>query len=93
MGTDGYRHMTRSCPSLQAELLSVIASNGTAGGADMRGALLMQHAGAPGAPGGHHGGGAAAAAGAAGLQRGVARLREAVHDAFGDDRRVRPRRE
>ncbi len=25
MNTDGYRHMTRSCPALQAELLSVIA--------------------------------------------------------------------
>lgn len=25
MQTEGYRHMTRSCPSLQAELLQVIA--------------------------------------------------------------------
>ena len=88
MGTDGYRHMTRSCPSLQAELLSVIASNGTAGAGDTRGALVMQHA-AAGPPGGHHGGGANAAA----VQRGVARLREAVHDAFADDRRVRARRD
>jgi hypothetical protein len=30
MQTDGYRHMTRSCPSLQAELLQVIASTGAA---------------------------------------------------------------
>ena len=28
MATDGYRHMTRSCPSLQAELLAVIANQG-----------------------------------------------------------------
>jgi speckle-type POZ protein len=27
MTTDGYRHMTRSCPALQAELLQVIATN------------------------------------------------------------------
>jgi hypothetical protein len=33
MQTDGYRHMTRSCPSLQAELLQVIASTGPAGAA------------------------------------------------------------
>lgn len=31
MQTDGYRHMTRSCPNLQAELLQVIASTGPAG--------------------------------------------------------------
>eukprot|EP00878_Enallax_costatus_P013058 GHUV01013644.1.p1 GENE.GHUV01013644.1~~GHUV01013644.1.p1 ORF type:complete len:476 (+),score=203.40 GHUV01013644.1:518-1945(+) len=30
MQTDGYRHMTRSCPNLQAELLQVIASTGPA---------------------------------------------------------------
>jgi hypothetical protein len=30
MQTDGYRHMTRSCPSLQAELLQVIASTNAA---------------------------------------------------------------
>ncbi len=30
MQTDGYRHMTRSCPNLQAELLHVIASAGPA---------------------------------------------------------------
>lgn len=33
MQTDGYRHMTRSCPSLQAELLQVIASAGPAAAA------------------------------------------------------------
>ncbi|WIA09235.1 hypothetical protein OEZ85_008643 [Tetradesmus obliquus] len=33
MQTDGYRHMTRSCPSLQAELLQVIASTGAAAAA------------------------------------------------------------
>lgn len=33
MQTDGYRHMTRSCPSLQAELLQVIASTGPAAAA------------------------------------------------------------
>jgi hypothetical protein len=88
MGTDGYRHMTRSCPSLQAELLSVIASNGTAGGGESR--QLVMHAAAGG--GGHgHGGGLGGGGG--GLPRGVARLREAVHDAFAEDRRVRARRD
>jgi hypothetical protein len=94
MGTDGYRHMTRSCPSLQAELLSVIASNGTTGAGESR--QLVMHGGGA-AVGGHAHGGAAGGAGlggaGAGLQRGVARLREAVHDAFAEDRRVRARRD
>jgi len=29
MNTDGYRHMTRSCPQLQAEILSTIATSGS----------------------------------------------------------------
>lgn len=90
MGTDGYRHMTRSCPSLQAELLSVIAANGTAAAGDNR--QLVMHAGAGHGHGGGGGGGGGAAVGA-GVQRGVARIREAVHDAFGEDRRVRQRRD
>jgi hypothetical protein len=90
--------MTRSCPSLQAELLSVIASNGTAATGDGR--QLVMHGGgglgggggaAPGGPGGHpHGVGPG---GLGGPPRGAGRLREGAHDGFGDDRRVRPRRD
>ena len=29
INTDGYRHMTRSCPQLQAEILQTIAATGT----------------------------------------------------------------
>ncbi|GBF94017.1 hypothetical protein Rsub_07285 [Raphidocelis subcapitata] len=87
MATDGYRHMTRSCPSLQAELLSVIAANGTAG--ESRQVIL--HA-PPGHPHGGGGGGGGAAAAAALARGGGGRVRDA-HEAFAEERRVRARRD
>lgn len=45
MQTDGYRHMTRSCPSLQAELLQVIAQAPAAAAHDRGHALHRPHPG------------------------------------------------
>jgi speckle-type POZ protein len=101
MATEGYRHMTRSCPSLQAELLAVIASaGGPTGGAGAAAAAAAAGAAGGGAAGPAGGGGGAAAAAAAAAAHAhherahrahmhvhVRRLEDAQ-----DERRVRQRR-
>ena len=37
MTSDGYRHMTVSCPQLQAEILQTIATTGGNGGGNLNG--------------------------------------------------------
>ena len=84
MNTDGYRHMTRSCPQLQAEILATIATslpNVAAGGGGGQG----------GGQGGERQGGERQGGGG---HRVAVRQREGGLAAQEEEvRRVRPRRE
>ena len=92
MTTDGYRHMTASCPQLQAEILQTIATGGGAGGqgggqGGGGGAVLGAGDRERGA-GGHHRG----AGGGAGGGHGGGAVRPRDHLALPEEvRRVRPR--
>lgn len=101
MGTDGYRHMTRSCPGLQAELLQTIAAApAPAAAAPERGGNAACAAGGGGGAGAGQrsagGGGGAAGGGPPALGVPVGHAHVRPRDLGGDGgeelRRVRPRR-
>ena len=48
MTTDGYRHMTTSCPQLQAEILQTIATTANGGGGSHPNAGHRAHGGGGG---------------------------------------------